>query len=106
MRSRRRRTSIESTTRSSSSSAATSRGPGLPSLKDQFVVNIDHHSTTALFGDLNWIDSTAAAVGEMIYNLAKAIGVKDHAGNRQLRLRRAADRHRIVPFLQHDRTHL
>jgi bifunctional oligoribonuclease and PAP phosphatase NrnA len=50
--------------------------PGLPSLKDQFVVNIDHHSTTELFGDLNWIDSTAAAVGEMIYNLAKAIGAK------------------------------
>jgi phosphoesterase RecJ-like protein len=50
--------------------------PGLPSLKDKFVVNIDHHSTTALFGDVNWIDSTAAAVGEMIYNLAKAIGAK------------------------------
>jgi len=50
--------------------------PGLPSLKDRFVVNIDHHSTTELFGDLNWIDSTAAAVGEMIYNLAKAIGSK------------------------------
>jgi len=50
--------------------------PGLPSLSDYFVVNIDHHSTTALFGDLNWIDSTAAAVGEMIYNLAKAIGVR------------------------------
>jgi phosphoesterase RecJ-like protein len=50
--------------------------PGLPSLKNQFVVNIDHHSTTVLFGSLNWIDSTAAAVGEMIYNLAKAIGSK------------------------------
>ena len=50
--------------------------PGLPGLKDQFVVNIDHHSTTALFGDVNWIDSTAAAVGEMIYNLAKAIGAR------------------------------
>jgi bifunctional oligoribonuclease and PAP phosphatase NrnA len=50
--------------------------PGLPSLGDCFVVNIDHHSTTALFGNLNWIDSTAAAVGEMIYNLAKAIGAK------------------------------
>ncbi|HZF40277.1 MAG TPA: bifunctional oligoribonuclease/PAP phosphatase NrnA [Blastocatellia bacterium] len=50
--------------------------PGLPRLKDQFVVNIDHHSTTELFGDINWIDSTAAAVGEMIYNLAKAIGAK------------------------------
>lgn len=48
--------------------------PGLPNLNRQFVVNIDHHSTTELFGDVNWIDSTAAAVGEMIYNLAKAIG--------------------------------
>jgi len=49
--------------------------PGLIGLRDQFVVNIDHHSTTALFGDINWIDSTAAAVGEMIYNLSKALGV-------------------------------
>jgi phosphoesterase RecJ-like protein len=50
--------------------------PGLASLKDQFVVNIDHHSTTVPFGDINWIDSTAAAVGEMIYNLCKALGVE------------------------------
>ncbi|MEK6324121.1 MAG: bifunctional oligoribonuclease/PAP phosphatase NrnA [Acidobacteriota bacterium] len=49
--------------------------PGLPNLKDQFVVNIDHHSTTVPFGDINWIDATAAAVGEMIYNLCKALGV-------------------------------
>jgi phosphoesterase RecJ-like protein len=45
-------------------------------LKQQFVVNIDHHSTTELFGQINWIDSTAAAVGEMIYNLCKATGVR------------------------------
>ena len=50
--------------------------PGLIDLEKQFVVNIDHHSTTALFGDINWIDSTASAVGEMIYNLCKAIGVR------------------------------
>jgi len=50
--------------------------PGLPSLRNQFVVNIDHHSTTVAFGDINWIDSTAAAVGEMIYNLCKALGVE------------------------------
>ena len=50
--------------------------PGLPSLKEQFVVNIDHHSTTVPFGDINWIDPTAAAVGEMIYNLCKALGVE------------------------------
>ena len=45
--------------------------PGLIGLEKQFVVNIDHHSTTALFGTINWIDSTASAVGEMIYNLCK-----------------------------------
>lgn len=50
--------------------------PGLADLEKQFVVNIDHHSTTALFGTVNWIDSTASAVGEMIYNLCKATGVR------------------------------
>jgi phosphoesterase RecJ-like protein len=50
--------------------------PGLIELEKQCVVNIDHHSTTALFGKINWIDSTASAVGEMIYNLCKATGVR------------------------------
>lgn len=50
--------------------------PNLVNLDEQFVVNIDHHSTTALFGTINWIDSTASAVGEMVYNLCKAIGVR------------------------------
>jgi len=50
--------------------------PGLIDLEKQTVVNIDHHSTTALFGTINWIDSTASAVGEMIYNLCKATGVR------------------------------
>jgi phosphoesterase RecJ-like protein len=50
--------------------------PGLIDLEKQIVVNIDHHSTTALFGTINWIDSTASAVGEMIYNLCKATGVR------------------------------
>jgi len=50
--------------------------PGLIDLEKQSVVNIDHHSTTAHFGAINWIDSTASAVGEMIYNLCKATGVR------------------------------
>ena len=50
--------------------------PGLMDLENHFVVNIDHHSTTELFGTINWIDSTASAVGEMIYNLCKATGVR------------------------------
>jgi len=48
--------------------------PGIKGLEDQFTVNIDHHATSAHFGTINWIDSTASAVGEMIYNLCKAIG--------------------------------
>jgi phosphoesterase RecJ-like protein len=50
--------------------------PGLAGLDKQLVVNIDHHATTSLFGQINWIDATASAVGEMIYNLCKAIGVR------------------------------
>ena len=48
--------------------------PGIEGLDAQFVVNIDHHATCERFGSVNWIDPTASAVGEMIYNLCKAIG--------------------------------
>ena len=48
--------------------------PGIQGLEEHFTVNIDHHATSAHFGTINWIDSTASAVGEMIYNLCKAIG--------------------------------
>jgi phosphoesterase RecJ-like protein len=48
--------------------------PGIAGLESEFTVNIDHHATSEHFGTINWIDSTASAVGEMIYNLCKAIG--------------------------------
>ncbi|MEK7724250.1 MAG: bifunctional oligoribonuclease/PAP phosphatase NrnA [Acidobacteriota bacterium] len=48
--------------------------PEIKKLDKQFTVNIDHHATCEHFGTVNWIDSTASAVGEMIYNLCKAIG--------------------------------
>ena len=48
--------------------------PGIGNLENQFTVNIDHHSTSEHFGTVNWIDPTASAVGEMVYNLCKAIG--------------------------------
>ncbi len=48
--------------------------PGIAGLEAQVTVNIDHHSTSEHFGTINWIDATASAVGEMIYNLCKAIG--------------------------------
>lgn len=37
-------------------------------------VNIDHHITNPSYGDLNYIDPTAAAVGEQIYHLISAAG--------------------------------
>lgn len=48
--------------------------PGIGGLENVITVNIDHHATCDHFGTINWIDSTASAVGEMIYNLCKAIG--------------------------------
>src|SRR2546421_6866757 len=50
--------------------------PGHVVLDNPLVFTIDHPATTSLFGQVNWIDSTASAVGEMIYNLCKAIGVR------------------------------
>lgn len=48
--------------------------PEIGGLDKVFSVNIDHHATSEHFGSLNWIDATASAVGEMIYNLCKAVG--------------------------------
>jgi len=50
--------------------------PDIEGLEGRFTVNIDHHATSEHFGTLNWIDATASAVGEMIYNLCKAVGGK------------------------------
>jgi phosphoesterase RecJ-like protein len=49
---------------------------GLQGLKDHFLINIDHHHSTAQYGAINWIDEGACAVGEMIYKVAKALNVE------------------------------
>jgi phosphoesterase RecJ-like protein len=38
------------------------------------IVNIDHHLSGKMYADTNWIDSSACAVGAMIYDLAIASG--------------------------------
>lgn len=48
----------------------------LAGLEGRFLVNIDHHATGRLFGDVNWIDTGACAVAEMIYRLAMAAGAE------------------------------
>ncbi len=49
---------------------------GYPCLKGQSVINIDHHSKNKMFGCLNWVETDACAVGEMIYDLALRLGVR------------------------------
>ncbi len=39
------------------------------------LINIDHHFTNTLYGDINWINQEASATGEMIYDLLKKMPV-------------------------------
>jgi bifunctional oligoribonuclease and PAP phosphatase NrnA len=48
---------------------------GVSGLERSFVVNIDHHPGNEGYGNVNWFDSTAAACGEMVYELIKALAV-------------------------------
>jgi bifunctional oligoribonuclease and PAP phosphatase NrnA len=45
-------------------------------LERHFLINIDHHVSGRPFAHVNWIDPTACATAEMIYQLACASGVK------------------------------
>ncbi len=40
------------------------------------VVNVDHHASNERFGDINWVDPSFSACGEMVWELVKAAGVK------------------------------
>jgi bifunctional oligoribonuclease and PAP phosphatase NrnA len=40
---------------------------------DSAVLNVDHHPDNRRYGTLNWIDPTAAATGEMVYDLIRAL---------------------------------
>jgi phosphoesterase RecJ-like protein len=48
----------------------------LQGLEQHFLINIDHHETSKPFADVNWIDSSACAVAEMVFRLATAAEVK------------------------------
>lgn len=49
---------------------------GQKNLKNYYTVNIDHHATSALEADINWVEPEAAAVGELIYELGLELGVR------------------------------
>jgi bifunctional oligoribonuclease and PAP phosphatase NrnA len=48
---------------------------GVSGLKAPSVINIDHHAGNTMYGTLNWHDESAAACGEMVFDLIAALGV-------------------------------
>lgn len=48
---------------------------GVTGLDRGVVINIDHHPGNAGYGTINWFDSSAAACGEMVFDLIGALGV-------------------------------
>ncbi|OGL15253.1 MAG: hypothetical protein A3G97_02555 [Candidatus Rokubacteria bacterium RIFCSPLOWO2_12_FULL_69_21] len=47
-----------------------SRGPATR------VVSIDHHPDSRRYADVHWVEPTASATGEMVYDLLQALGLK------------------------------
>jgi phosphoesterase RecJ-like protein len=48
---------------------------GVAGLERYFVINIDHHPGNSGYGAINWFDASAAACGEMVFDLTRALGV-------------------------------
>jgi bifunctional oligoribonuclease and PAP phosphatase NrnA len=46
----------------------------LRGLERMFHINIDHHASGKMFGELNWIDRGACSVGELVHRLVQAAG--------------------------------
>jgi phosphoesterase RecJ-like protein len=48
---------------------------GVAGLDGHFLVNIDHHAGNRMYGAVNWHDVSAAACGEMVFDLIRELGV-------------------------------
>lgn len=48
---------------------------GVGGLEHEFLINIDHHAGNRMYGALNWHDESAAACGELVFELIQALGV-------------------------------
>jgi len=48
---------------------------GVEGFEGGFVINIDHHLGNTNYGALNWFDASAAACGEMVFDLVRELGV-------------------------------
>ncbi len=49
--------------------------PGVLGLDRYFVINIDHHQGNTGYGQIAWLDPSAAACAEMIFDVIVALGV-------------------------------
>jgi phosphoesterase RecJ-like protein len=50
--------------------------PGIRGLGEYFILNIDHHLGNTSYGAVNWIDESAAACGEMVFEVVERLGVR------------------------------
>jgi len=48
---------------------------GVAGLDAGFVINIDHHVGNTMYGAVNWFDVSAAACGEMVFDLVRELRV-------------------------------
>ena len=55
---------------------ATLSRPGVAGLEGRLLINIDHHAGNAMYGDINWHDTSACACAEMVFELIEALGAR------------------------------
>ena len=48
---------------------------GVRGLENRYIINIDHHAGNRMYGAVNWFDESAAACGEMVFDVIGALGV-------------------------------
>lgn len=48
---------------------------GQEGLAGAYKINIDHHYSNTPYADINWIDPEAPAVGEMVFDLSRFLGI-------------------------------
>ena len=48
---------------------------GVSGLEGEFLINIDHHAGNKLYGAVNWHDESAAACGEMVFDVIRELRV-------------------------------
>jgi phosphoesterase RecJ-like protein len=48
---------------------------GVTGFEGRYIINIDHHAGNRMYGELNWFDESAAACGEMVFDLIRSLGV-------------------------------